>query len=101
MTPIADSAKYIALLLFLTVASAAHGNDYEQYEQAVRAYAEGQYKKAYELFLPLAERGDEDAQFHLGLMYDNGLGVKQDHAIAEQWYNRACPLPAPEARPAP
>ena len=83
----------------LVVTTAVYGNDYEQYQQAVKAYADGQYKKAYALFLPLAEQGDEDAQFHLGLMYDNGLGVKQDHEIAEQWYNRACPLPAPAAQP--
>jgi len=71
----------------------------DEYDEAVKAYAAGQYQKAYKLFLPLARSGDEDAQFHLGLMYDNGLGVKQDHAVAEQWYDRACPLPAEGQNP--
>lgn len=71
----------------------------DEYDDAVRSYASGEYKKAYQLFLPLAESGDADAQFHLGLMYDNGLGVEKDSATAEKWYNRACPLPDETASP--
>ena len=95
MIAMANTNRTFSLLIALLIATNAHGGDYEKYEQAVRAYAQGDYKKAHELFLPLAQRGDPDAQFHLGLMYDNGLGVKQDQAVAEQWYNRACPLPTP------
>ena len=35
----------------------------------------------------LAERGDADAQFNLGLSYDNGEGVPQDYTLAHMWYN--------------
>lgn len=31
-----------------------------------------------------AEQGDAKAQFNLGLMYDNGRGVKQDDGQARQ-----------------
>lgn len=96
MISMANTIRTFSLLITLLIATNTQGSDYEKYEQAVQAYAQGDYKKAHELFLPLARSGDPDAQFHLGLMYDNGLGVKQDHAVAEQWYNRACPLPAPE-----
>lgn len=97
MISIIDTTRTLALLFGLLSVVGAYGDDYEKYEQAVRAYAQGYYKKAHELFLPLAQQGDADAQFHLGLMYDNGLGVKQDHAVAERWYNRACPLPGTDA----
>ena len=34
----------------------------------------------------LAEQGDADAQFNLGVMYANGEGVPQDDAEAVRWY---------------
>ncbi len=36
-----------------------------------------------------AEQGDASAQFNLGLTYDNGIGVPQDHAEAAKWTRRA------------
>jgi transposase len=36
-----------------------------------------------------AEQGNADAQFNLGVMYDNGEDVPQDHAEAARWYRRA------------
>ena len=37
----------------------------------------------------MAETGDASAQFNLGVMYDNGLGVAQDYAAAASWYRKA------------
>jgi TPR repeat protein len=37
----------------------------------------------------LAEQGDADAQNDLGVMYDNGNGVPQDHAEAAKWFRKA------------
>jgi hypothetical protein len=36
-----------------------------------------------------AEQGDADALNNLGVMYDNGRGVPQDHAEAVKWYRKA------------
>jgi len=36
--------------------------------------------------LQAAERGNAQAQFSLGRMYDNGQGVRQDYAEAVKWY---------------
>ena len=36
-----------------------------------------------------AEQGDAEAQFSLGVMYDNGEGVSQDYAEAVKWYRLA------------
>ena len=36
-----------------------------------------------------AESGDAEAQYNLGLMYDNGEGVPQDNAEAVKWYRLA------------
>ena len=39
--------------------------------------------------LQLAEQGNADAQYNLGVMYDNGQGVRQDYAEAARWYRKA------------
>jgi TPR repeat protein len=36
-----------------------------------------------------AEQGDAEAQFNLGVMYDNGDGVAQNYAEAVRWYRLA------------
>jgi len=36
-----------------------------------------------------AEAGDANAQFHIGSMYENGSGVRQDYAEAAIWYRKA------------
>ena len=37
-------------------------------------------------FRPLAERGDAQAQYNLGVMYDIGQGVIQDYKAAFKWF---------------
>ena len=32
-----------------------------------------------------AEQGDAEAQLNLGMMYFNGIGVREDHAQAYKW----------------
>ena len=56
---------------------------------AVEALEREDYETAYKLFLPLAEQGDADAQFNLGVMYDEGEGVPQDYKEAFKWYRLA------------
>ena len=36
-----------------------------------------------------AERGDAKAQYELGVMYDNGQGIAQDHTEAMKWFRKA------------
>jgi len=40
-------------------------------------------------YLKAAEKGDAEAQFKLGVMYDKGQGVPQDDAEAVKWYRKA------------
>jgi TPR repeat protein len=49
----------------------------------------GDYEDAVRLWRPLAERGDPDAQYNLGVMYHLGHGVAVDHKAAFSWYRRA------------
>ena len=36
-----------------------------------------------------AEQGEAGAQFHLGWMYDKGVGMLENYQEAEKWYRRA------------
>lgn len=54
-----------------------------------QSYLKGDYKAAYEEWLPLAELGDVEAQYNLGVMFDEGAGVEQDFAAAVTWYRKA------------
>ena len=40
--------------------------------------------------LQLAEQGNAEAQYNLGAMYDSGRGVRQDRALAQEWFGKAC-----------
>ena len=51
-------------------------------DEAVAAYQRGDYASAFREFRPLAEQGNANAQYNLGIMYDNGQGVSQDYAGA-------------------
>jgi TPR repeat protein len=53
------------------------------------AYQRGNYLSGYRLCLPLAQHGDRDAEFLMGLMYATGRGVRQSDAEAAQWYQDA------------
>jgi TPR repeat protein len=54
-----------------------------------QSYLKGDYQAAFEEWLPLAELGDIEAQYNLGVMYDEGTNVAQDLGKAADWYRRA------------
>lgn len=54
-----------------------------------QSYLKGDFEAAFSEWLPLAELGDVEAQYNLGVMYDEGAGVEQDLAIAADWYRKA------------
>ncbi len=58
-------------------------------EAGVQAWQSGSYDEAIRQWRPLADRGDQDAQFNLGHSYRLGRGVPQNMNLAEQWYERA------------
>jgi TPR repeat protein len=41
------------------------------------------------LWRPLADQGNAEAQFNLGILYELGRGVPQDDEVAANWYRRA------------
>lgn len=73
----------LALVLAMPLAAAA------DFEAGLAAALAGDYAQARREWQPLAEGGNRDAQFNMGLLYENGLGVAADGATAASWYRRA------------
>ena len=75
----------VALLLALT----ANGGFTADYDKGFDAYSEGDFATALSEWQPLAEQGDPDGQFGLGLLYANGWGVDLNDDEALKWYGLA------------
>ncbi|MDH4079042.1 MAG: sel1 repeat family protein [Nitrospira sp.] len=58
-------------------------------EEPYAALRRGDFRVAAALFLPLAEKGDDRAQYNLGLLYASGLGVMHDFKAAMKWHRLA------------
>ena len=56
---------------------------------AYEAFQRGDYEEARAIWSTLAYDGDVDAQFNLGTLYENGLGVETDAEQAARWYRAA------------
>ena len=80
--------KKLLLILVLTVicSSVARAGDFDD---GVMAYQKRDYVTALTLFFTLAEQGHATAQFNLGVMYENGIGVIKDFKKAVGWYRMA------------
>jgi TPR repeat protein len=72
----------LSILLFCAPALAEFAKGFDAYQNKDYAAALKEWK-------PLAEQGDAGAQYSLGWMYDNGLGVFQYYKAAVKWYRLA------------
>ena len=58
-------------------------------EDGKAAYERGDYVTALRLMRPLAEQGQTNAQFSIGMMYAIGKGVRHDYVEAVKWFRKA------------
>ena len=74
----------IALLIMLAAPISA-----EDFQKGLEAAESGDFETALKEWTPLAEGGDSDARYNLGLMYENGWGVPQYYKEAVRLYTLA------------
>ncbi len=75
-----------ALALIALFAAPVYAADYET---GLNAYESGHYEAALSAWQPLAESGDERAQFGLGMLYANGFGVEMNDEKALHWFGES------------
>ena len=78
-----SSAAAAALALVLTASPAA------DFEVGMEAFAKEDFETAHREWAPLAAAGHADAQYSLGAMYMQGLGVDVSPAEAARWFRLA------------
>jgi TPR repeat protein len=71
----------------LIFALSAHAEG--EYDEAVKVYGCADYPKAYNLFKPLADKGDALSQFQVGMMTEQGQGTEASFEKAYPWYKKA------------
>jgi hypothetical protein len=79
-------ARLALALLFVAAAGAAAAEDFAV---GIRAHLAKKYAESRQVFHALADAGDARAQFMMGTIYEQGLGVAKDLAAAAAWYRRA------------
>ena len=75
-----------AIILVLGFATPVVARPLEDGDLAIKRH---DYATALRLIRPLAEQGNANAQYILGVFYNNGLGVPQDYVRSYMWLNLA------------
>ena len=74
-------------LVFLAFSVSGFSGDLED---GLKAYNNNDYQSAVKLFTKACDGGDASGCYNLGIMYDNGQGVKQDYHQAAKLWTKAC-----------
>lgn len=85
----------LLLSLGLAFSAVVHAD----FNDGVVAFAAGNYEKALQTFIPLAETSDHAlAQYFLARMYADGRGVERNADEAAKWYRKAAEKGVKEAQ---
>ena len=68
------------------------------FDDGLKAFRTGDVERAVEIWQPLADAGEADAQHAMGRIYEYGYGVSRDDALAARWYRKAAEQNVAEAQ---
>jgi hypothetical protein len=81
--------KGIVVAMILAAASNVAFAGGKTFDDGVVAFIKGDGQAAYRIWKPLADKGNTEAQYHLGYMFQTGTGVHVDKTKALYWYHMA------------
>ena len=90
--------KRIILLFSLILLISHTGSIFAETNTAWSDYKKGNYKSAFNEWLPLAEKGSAEAQYNIAGLYAKGYGVMMDENISFDWYKKAAEQGHPKAQ---
>lgn len=70
----------------------------QDFAEGMRAHLQKHYSESRRIFHALADEGDARAQFMMGTIYEQGLGVPMDLVTAARWYRLAAEGGNPSAQ---
>lgn len=85
--------KLLTILLLLPLLAVAGPLD-----DGLAAFHQDNYAQAFNIWKPLAEAGNADAQYNVGLLYMKGLGVEKNSRTARQLFMAAAKQGQPDAQ---
>ena len=77
------------ILVALILSAVLLANDVDD---ATKAYDKRDYQKAAKLFQKTCDGGDAKGCYNLGVLYENGQGLRQDKSYAKEYFGKACDL---------
>ncbi|MAS81619.1 MAG: hypothetical protein CMF45_02890 [Legionellales bacterium] len=83
-----------ALLVFLLIMFSAC----DQRHNPKIFFEQGEYEKSFNLWLPLAIKGNMEAENYIAIHYYLGLGRDRDFKIAKEWFEKAARSNYPDAQ---
>lgn len=81
--------RLVLIVAALVMMGATGGSAPTAKDRAMEAYQGEDYIAARDAFIPLAEKGDVDAQYRLGVMYYLGQGIKPEPEKGAKWLTLA------------
>ena len=87
MFNVKNSFSFFFLLVFTSLSHNLHADD--SFFSGIEAYRNRDYELAISFFTQAAKSGDGEAQFLLGKIYSDGLGVNIDNVKSLMWYTIA------------
>ena len=80
------SSTHFMRLFALCLLLASHTSLASPLDEGVAAFNAGNYQQAFELWKPLAEAGNANAQYNIGLLFLNGLGLERNAVYARELF---------------
>lgn len=84
--------KFCIVLIYSVFVFDQVSTQAQEISDAIEAYDADDYSSALPIFQSLADRGDDDAMWYMGQMYDNGRGVEQSDEHAFNWFEQSAEL---------
>lgn len=85
------------LLLVVCLITQASCVSYSSFYEGMSAFRASQYRQAFILLKPQAQKGLPDAEYAVGYMYYYGQGVVEDRKKAWYWISKAARAGQPDA----
>ena len=79
-----NTLSLLFLLVFTSFSHNLHAKD--SFFSGIEAYRDRDYELAISFFTQAAKSGDDEAQFLLGKIYSEGLGVNIDNTKSLMWF---------------
>jgi len=80
---------YGILIIFSLISCQLYAEGADKYVNALRAYQNSAYQKAYPTLILEAKKGNKEAQYLVAHMLEEGLGTAKDENKASYWYKQA------------